>query len=97
MFINAVFISVCNGREPKLYIILLNYKVNKNYAENRILHSYLNYFAEKNFDGKLLNVYFYGKKNIKHYKRFLNYAKLYLKHGKKCAKMLSISGKWDYK
>lgn len=49
MFINAVFISVCNGREPKLYIILLNYKVNKNYAENRILHSYLNYFAEKKF------------------------------------------------
>ena len=63
MFIKIVFISVCNGREPKFYIILLNYKVNKNFAENRILHSHLNYFAEKNFDGKMLNVYFYGKKH----------------------------------
>ena len=70
MFINIVFVSVCNGREPKLYIILLNYKVNKNFAENRILHSHLNYFAEKNFDGKKFKVYFYGKKNIIHYKRF---------------------------
>ena len=64
MFINIMFISVCNGREPKLYIILLNYKINKNFAENRILHSHLNYFAEKNFDGKMFKVYFYGKKNM---------------------------------
>lgn len=27
MFIDIVFISICYGREPKLYIILLDYKL----------------------------------------------------------------------